>query len=284
MVHFGHLRRARAVAVRQVVKKGEGYVLKSDPAVKVSARAHKMSKSRGNVVNPDDVVYEFGADSLRLYEMFMGPLRSAPSAVTVQHPVLFLCRTLSCPCAVPSSSAAPRAVPSTAYVLRPQRVGAAPHASNPAGCLPPAPKHTDGRGAWARRSLLLPVASCLPLAQGDQDLEHQGCGGGPPLPGTGVAPGHGYTGCSQPGGLARSRGPGWGSAECGGRANQGAAQGHQPVHQEGTRGCCRSPLVAHAAVNDLLGVPNVHPLPSNDTLPGVDTLPGAPHCSATHGP
>lgn len=34
----------------------------------------KMSKSRGNVVNPDDIVSEFGADSLRLYEMFMGPL------------------------------------------------------------------------------------------------------------------------------------------------------------------------------------------------------------------
>jgi leucyl-tRNA synthetase len=34
----------------------------------------KMSKSRGNVVNPDDVVEEYGADALRLYEMFMGPL------------------------------------------------------------------------------------------------------------------------------------------------------------------------------------------------------------------
>ena len=34
----------------------------------------KMSKSRGNVINPDDVVKEYGADSLRLYEMFMGPL------------------------------------------------------------------------------------------------------------------------------------------------------------------------------------------------------------------
>lgn len=34
----------------------------------------KMSKSRGNVVNPDDVVERYGADTLRLYEMFMGPL------------------------------------------------------------------------------------------------------------------------------------------------------------------------------------------------------------------
>lgn len=37
----------------------------------------KMSKSRGNVVNPDDVVEEYGADTLRLYEMFMGPLDAA---------------------------------------------------------------------------------------------------------------------------------------------------------------------------------------------------------------
>ncbi len=34
----------------------------------------KMSKSRGNVVNPDDIISEFGADTLRVYEMFMGPL------------------------------------------------------------------------------------------------------------------------------------------------------------------------------------------------------------------
>ena len=34
----------------------------------------KMSKSRGNVVNPDDIVECHGADTLRLYEMFMGPL------------------------------------------------------------------------------------------------------------------------------------------------------------------------------------------------------------------
>jgi leucyl-tRNA synthetase len=36
----------------------------------------KMSKARGNVINPDDVVKEHGADSLRLFEMFMGPLEA----------------------------------------------------------------------------------------------------------------------------------------------------------------------------------------------------------------
>jgi len=40
----------------------------------LGADGEKMSKSRGNVVNPDSVVQEYGADSLRLYEMFMGPL------------------------------------------------------------------------------------------------------------------------------------------------------------------------------------------------------------------
>ncbi len=42
----------------------------------LTAREEKMSKSKLNVVNPDDVVAEFGADSLRLYEMFMGPLEA----------------------------------------------------------------------------------------------------------------------------------------------------------------------------------------------------------------
>ena len=42
----------------------------------MTGRAFKMSKSRGNVINPDVVVDEYGADSLRLYEMFMGPLEA----------------------------------------------------------------------------------------------------------------------------------------------------------------------------------------------------------------
>jgi len=37
----------------------------------------KMSKSRGNVVNPDDILAEYGADAFRLYEMFMGPLQDS---------------------------------------------------------------------------------------------------------------------------------------------------------------------------------------------------------------
>ncbi len=60
----------------QVTKKGDAFVLGENPEIRVDARAHKMSKSRGNVINPDAVVAEYGADSLRLYEMFMGPLEA----------------------------------------------------------------------------------------------------------------------------------------------------------------------------------------------------------------
>lgn len=43
----------------------------------LGSNGEKMSKSRGNVINPDDVVANYGADSLRLYEMFMGPLEAS---------------------------------------------------------------------------------------------------------------------------------------------------------------------------------------------------------------
>ncbi len=58
-----------------------GYVSTKEPFMKLRHQgiilgedSRKMSKSRGNVVNPDDVVSQYGADSMRLFEMFMGPL------------------------------------------------------------------------------------------------------------------------------------------------------------------------------------------------------------------
>jgi leucyl-tRNA synthetase len=64
------------LAEDHVEKQGEFFVLKENPAIRIDARAFKMSKARGNVINPDDVVNQYGADSLRLFEMFMGPLEA----------------------------------------------------------------------------------------------------------------------------------------------------------------------------------------------------------------
>ena len=51
-----------------------GQIVHRTLGVEVAQVAEKMSKARGNVVNPDDIVHAHGADALRLYEMFMGPL------------------------------------------------------------------------------------------------------------------------------------------------------------------------------------------------------------------
>jgi leucyl-tRNA synthetase len=55
----------------------EPYKKRTSHGLILGEGGEKMSKSRGNVVNPDDIVARFGADTLRVYEMFMGPFEQA---------------------------------------------------------------------------------------------------------------------------------------------------------------------------------------------------------------
>jgi len=65
----------RRIGEEDVEKRGTDTVLKKNPAIKVDARSFKMSKSRGNVANPDDIIRDYGADAVRLYVMYMGRWR-----------------------------------------------------------------------------------------------------------------------------------------------------------------------------------------------------------------
>jgi leucyl-tRNA synthetase len=60
----------------KIVKTKEPFMKLVHQGMILGADNEKMSKSKGNVINPDDIVQEFGADALRLYEMFMGPLEA----------------------------------------------------------------------------------------------------------------------------------------------------------------------------------------------------------------
>jgi len=59
-----------------IVKNKEPFQKLFNQGMILGTDGEKMSKSKGNVINPDDIVHEFGADTLRVYEMFMGPLQS----------------------------------------------------------------------------------------------------------------------------------------------------------------------------------------------------------------
>jgi len=60
-----------------VVPTAEPYAKRTSHGMILGENGDKMSKSRGNVVNPDDIVGEYGADTFRLYEMFMGDFQKA---------------------------------------------------------------------------------------------------------------------------------------------------------------------------------------------------------------
>ncbi len=68
---------AQSVPDDRVEKRGEHFVLRESPKIVVESRAFKMSKSRGNVVNPDGIIARYGTDAFRLFEMFLGPLEHA---------------------------------------------------------------------------------------------------------------------------------------------------------------------------------------------------------------
>ena len=73
----------------------EPYAKRTSHGMILGENGEKMSKSRGNVVNPDDVVNEFGADTMRLYEMFIGDFEKAAPWNPCRHPRLPpLCGTL----------------------------------------------------------------------------------------------------------------------------------------------------------------------------------------------
>ena len=63
----------------KLVPTNEPYMKRTSHGFILGESGEKMSKSRGNVINPDDVVKNFGADTLRLYEMFLGPFDQSAS-------------------------------------------------------------------------------------------------------------------------------------------------------------------------------------------------------------
>ena len=71
---FAYENEAGAKIPADLAEERDGKYYNRETGAELRQIVAKMSKSLKNVVNPDDVVLRYGADSLRLYEMFMGPL------------------------------------------------------------------------------------------------------------------------------------------------------------------------------------------------------------------
>ncbi|MCG8700295.1 MAG: leucine--tRNA ligase [Bacteroidales bacterium] len=91
---FAYETKAGAKVVSDLVEEKDGKFYHTETGEELRQIVAKMSKSLKNVVNPDDVVANYGADSLRLYEMFMGPLDATKpwTDTGVKGVFGFLCR------------------------------------------------------------------------------------------------------------------------------------------------------------------------------------------------
>jgi leucyl-tRNA synthetase len=88
-------RRGLNVLSDQVEERGPDHFVRKDTGEPVERIVAKMSKALKNVVNPDEIITEYGADTFRLYEMFMGPLDASKPWNTRDVPGLFkLCQRI----------------------------------------------------------------------------------------------------------------------------------------------------------------------------------------------
>ncbi len=77
LTSYAYQRKNKSLVPSDKVTKQDGKFVEIETGEEVEHVIAKMSKSLKNVVNPDDVIAEYGADTLRLYEMYMGPLESS---------------------------------------------------------------------------------------------------------------------------------------------------------------------------------------------------------------